>query len=454
MTMKKNLRKSIIGNDLPVNSAWVYSEIRQKLQPPIIASATLSEDLFLIKWLEEGEKDPEFISRYLESIREQQGGVICFLASEKTRTYYNTIGNFPLSANDPDAKWYFDFIKNKEQRSINSSLNVDMNNMPTVFINYRILNEEDETLGVTGIGLNLSIIPELLSQYGKDFDRDIYFVNSEGTVIARSSNAIINADSIFDVINLRDHLESILSVESSIHEFKINDEPCFMYSKYLPELDWWLLSVQRESATLSKMNQMIYSVIAINVVTILLTLILVFLSINYFQKRLKSMATTDPLTGILNRQIFEAALEKAILQYKRKKSSISLLLIDIDFFKKINDSLGHLEGDQVLVQVAQTIQSNIRKSDELNRWGGEEFVVLAYDCDLSQGIGLAEKIRTCITNRNIARYPDGNTLTVSIGVSEIMENENRDSLIQRADSALYTAKSEGRNCVRFNVSVN
>ncbi|MBI9103930.1 MAG: hypothetical protein JEY99_16050 [Spirochaetales bacterium] len=133
--MKKNIRKSIMENELPVHSAWVYSEIKQELQPPIIASSTLAEDLFLKKWMEEGEKEPELISRYLESVRTQHGGMTCFLVSEKTRTYYNMIGGFPITEDDADAQWYFDFIKNNEKSSISTSLNVDMDNMPTVFIN-------------------------------------------------------------------------------------------------------------------------------------------------------------------------------------------------------------------------------------------------------------------------------------------------------------------------------
>ncbi|MBM9518921.1 GGDEF domain-containing protein [Desulforhopalus vacuolatus] len=452
VTMKKNIKKSIIENDLPVHSALVYSEIKQELQPPIIASATLADNFFLKKWLKEGEKDPEFINRYLESIRKQYGGMTCFLVSEKTKTYYNMQGAFPIAENDVDAQWYFDFRNEGKQRSINCSINVDMDNMPTAFINYRILSKDGETLGVSGIGLRLSTIPKLLSRYSKDLERDIYFASSEGKIIARSSDAIIKSESLSGVVNLRDSLEKILSDENSIYEFSIGNEPFIMQSMYLPELGWWLINIQRESITLNKMNRMIYSVIAINIVTILLTLLLVFFSVNIFQKRLKSMAMTDALTGISNRQIFELSLKKAFIQYKRRKLPFSLLIIDIDFFKKINDSLGHLEGDQVLIKTVETIKNNIRKSDEFSRWGGEEFIVLASDCNHSQAIDLAEKIRSSIEDSNIARYPDGSVLTISIGVSEIKENDNSSSLIQRADYALYTAKEMGRNCVIFSSS--
>ena len=452
VTMKKNIKKSIIENDLPVHSAWVYSEIKQEMQPPIIASATLADDFFLKKWLAEGEKNPEFITRYLESIRKQYGGITCFLVSEKTRTYYNMQGAFPMAEDNVDAQWYFDFYNEGKQRSISSSINVDMDNMPTVFINYRILSEGGETLGVSGIGLRLSTIPRLLSRYSKDFERDIYFANSEGKIIARSSDAIIKADSLSGVVNRRDSLEAILTDENSIYEFSLDDEPFIMQTMYLPELDWWLINIQRESVTLNKMNRMIYSIITINIITILLTLLLVFLSVSIFQKRLKSMAMVDALTGICNRQVFEISLEKALFQYKRKKSPFSLLMIDIDFFKSINDFHGHLVGDQVLIKTVETIKDNVRKSDNFSRWGGEEFIVLAFDCNHSQAIELAEKIRSSIECNKIARYPDGSALTISIGVSEIKENDNHSSLIQRADDALYKAKTMGRNCVIFSGS--
>jgi diguanylate cyclase (GGDEF)-like protein len=448
MTMRNNLRDSIIENDLPIRSSWIYSQIKLEIQPSILASASMANDMFLKKWIAEGEKDPAFLIKYLESIRDLHNGMTCFLVSEKSRTYYNMNGAYPIMEGDEDAEWYFSFLKSNRKSIINTSVNVDMDNLPTVFINYRIMSDEAETLGLSGIGIDLHTIPKLLSQYSEDFNRDIYFTNSFGDIIARSSDASIKADNIIDVPALKDHINNILEKENGIFELEISNEPQIMHSMYVPELDWWLLSVQRESVALDLMYRLIFSVMTINIVAIILTLLSVSLSVKHFQKRLQDMATLDSLTGVSNRQIFEYSLRQVFVNNRRKHITLSLLIIDIDFFKKINDSYGHIEGDQALIKTVQQIQNCIRKSDEISRWGGEEFVVLAYDCNLSQGLELSEKIRLSIIEASIAQYPNGEDLSVSIGLSVLQERDNIKSLFNRADSALYTAKSEGRNCVR------
>lgn len=449
LRMRTMMKQSIIENELPLRSALIYSEIKRDLQPSIIASESLAKDLFIMDWLNRDEPDKAFIGRYLESIRNLYGGMTCFLVSEKSRTYYNMNGGFPILDDDEDARWYFDFLNSTDVFSINISVNVDMGNVPTAFINYRIMDDNGSTLGVAGLGLALDTIPAILTEYGQYFDRDIYFIDSGGTIIAKSADAGIEADSLREVSALGMHLDDILDGDNIIVEYKTADEVQILHSMYLPELDWLLVSVQRESDALQKMNRLILSIIAIHVAAILLTLLLISLSVRFFQKRLREMATKDALTGISNRQVFEYALRQAISLSKRKDSLLTVLLIDVDHFKKINDTHGHLEGDRVLIEVARCIQEHIRGSDDFCRWGGEEFVLLAYECNLFQGLELADKIRRAVETESIALYQDGEPLTVSIGVSEIRDLDTPESFIQRADAGLYLAKSEGRNCVRF-----
>ncbi|MBC2658456.1 diguanylate cyclase [Pseudomonas sp. MSSRFD41] len=164
---------------------------------------------------------------------------------------------------------------------------------------------------------------------------------------------------------------------------------------------------------------------------------------------LKSMALKDGLTGIPNRRHFDLFLETEINQRKRKNNDISLIIIDIDFFKLYNDHYGHVQGDECLKSVALIIQNNVNRSGDLAaRYGGEEFTIVLTNTDYIGAFLLAEKIRIELEKINIEhiKSPLG-VVTISIGISALSEGElgTPKSLIDTADKALYIAKTNGKN---------
>lgn len=165
------------------------------------------------------------------------------------------------------------------------------------------------------------------------------------------------------------------------------------------------------------------------------------------QQRLRAelsrLATTDPLTGLFNRRVLNERLESEIRRAQRSSASLSLLALDLDHFKQVNDSLGHDAGDHALTALARVLGSQTRAGiDSPARTGGEEFVALLPDTDLAGAIHLAERIRDAVRR-------DPNLLTtVSIGVAQWDPGEGSGSLLSAADRALYSAKSAGRDCVR------
>lgn len=161
--------------------------------------------------------------------------------------------------------------------------------------------------------------------------------------------------------------------------------------------------------------------------------------------KLNQLATQDPLTQVANRFQFDKALEHAISISQRYGRTFSILLIDIDFFKEINDTYGHLIGDEVLKTLAHTLVNGIRKSDVIARWGGEEFVILLPDSELSSALKLAEALRAKIAGSNFS--PVQKSITCSIGVARWNESETADELLKRVDEKLYRAKESGRNKV-------
>lgn len=158
---------------------------------------------------------------------------------------------------------------------------------------------------------------------------------------------------------------------------------------------------------------------------------------------LEKQANTDPLTGIFNRRKFMQVASHELNRFKRHKHMFAILMLDIDDFKNVNDNFGHDAGDKVIKKVAKLIQEETRDSDCFARWGGEEFIIMLPESDLSGRCILAEKVINLI---NCYQFDHAERVTVSIGVtSSIESDDNIDEIIKRADHALYEAKDSGKN---------
>ena len=170
----------------------------------------------------------------------------------------------------------------------------------------------------------------------------------------------------------------------------------------------------------------------------------IFSNYNKTNKKLALLASIDPLTSSGNRRALDLQLEKILADQKRESSKVSLLLLDLDHFKKINDNYGHANGDIVLVELVELIQKHTRSLDDLYRYGGEEFIILPLKVDLLEAKQIAEKLRAIIEKSTFA---DKISATVSIGVAQYRSGETAEAWISRADAALYVAKDSGRNRV-------
>jgi diguanylate cyclase (GGDEF)-like protein len=164
------------------------------------------------------------------------------------------------------------------------------------------------------------------------------------------------------------------------------------------------------------------------------------------EQKLRTISETDPLTGCWNRRYFYQAIEAEKKRASRNSSQISLMIIDIDHFKMINDQWGHQAGDQILSEIVLRINNHLRNSDSLIRWGGEEFIVLMPDTCEDEAYSVAEKLRKQIQNNC---FSDDIQVTVSIGYAQWdFDNEYCKEVVAAIDTALYMAKNDGRNCVK------
>ncbi|SEA39911.1 diguanylate cyclase (GGDEF) domain-containing protein [Desulfuromusa kysingii] len=164
---------------------------------------------------------------------------------------------------------------------------------------------------------------------------------------------------------------------------------------------------------------------------------------------LSDLVKTDPLTGIGNYRSFIQALEQEIERTLRSGQPTSLVMLDIDFFKKVNDQWGHEVGNQALIHLTTLLQKTVRKLDIPCRYGGEEFAIILPDTTLTASIPVAERIRQVIENTPLDVAGKSLKLTVSLGIATYREQENISvaELVKQADEYLYQAKENGRNCV-------
>lgn len=160
---------------------------------------------------------------------------------------------------------------------------------------------------------------------------------------------------------------------------------------------------------------------------------------------LQLMSSTDDLTGLMNRREMNKRAPELINQAKRYRHTIALLMIDIDHFKKVNDSFGHLEGDRVLKKFGQRLQNFGRQTDLIARFGGEEFIMLLPDTDVSDVNLFAERLHKLVSEIEVNNTP----ITISIGVTMGDGDQNLDELTKQADDVLYQAKNNGRNRTEF-----
>lgn len=162
-------------------------------------------------------------------------------------------------------------------------------------------------------------------------------------------------------------------------------------------------------------------------------------------KELEILSITDKLTGTFNRIKLDQSIENALLRANEFNEPFGIIIIDIDHFKKVNDTFGHQVGDAVLISFASILKESVRKTDIVGRWGGEEFIVICFGATLSNTFALAQKLKEKIEK---FKFDTVGQKTASFGVASYQKKENIESIIKRADEALYKAKQEGRNRVK------
>lgn len=253
---------------------------------------------------------------------------------------------------------------------------------------------------------------------------------------------IKNNDFIFKLIIIDYHMEGLNGLELS-REIRSKNEDVIIIAttgKHSIELEYKFMKVGSDDYLKKPFTKEEFNIRIVNNMRRLEQLE----ELKKYTKKCEQLSITDGLTGIYNRKFMDTQLTHEIKRANRYKNDFCLILMDIDHFKEINDKHGHLFGDKVLIRCVSTLSQNIRSSDFLGRWGGEEFLILCPNLTLEDSFKVAEKLRSEISQIN---FHTDFQVTSSFGVAQYIDSDNSDQLINRVDKALYLAKDNGRNRV-------
>lgn len=443
------VRQDIAESSLPLTSDNIYSEIQRDLLTPVLISSLMAHDTYLRDWATGGEKDIAPVKRYLAEIKRKYSTVTSFFVSEKTRTYYHAGGILKKVEKDSWRDvWYFRLRDMKAPYEINVDPDMANKDTMTIFINYRMLDDAGAFLGAVGVGLTVSAVRQRIAEYHKRYNRQIYFVDPNGKVMLAAAEGNPQPGSnIHDKTVPQKIASEALSNEKGSFQFERDKMTVLLNTRFIPELGWTLFVEQDETSATGDIRRALFVNLGLCLVVTLIVVAVTAWTINAYQSQIEAMAITDKLTGALNRHGFEAVFAQAIRESERDKKPLSVLLLDADHFKQVNDRHGHLAGDTVLRALSDAARSALRSSDVFCRWGGEEFLVLLKDCTVDAasklGTAVCERVRETTTECG----GEAVKITVSVGVAQYRPGETSVTLVNRVDQALFDAKRAGRNRV-------
>lgn len=444
---KSAIRHSIIHNELPLTTDNIYSEIQKDLVRPVFISSMMASDTFLRDWVLHGEQQPALVEKYLADVKTRSNAFTSFLVVDHSLNYYYGNGDRKrLDPNNPEDEWYF----RTRQLSLPYELNVDQDQRLTsnliVFVNYRMFDYQGRYMGTTGVGITVQDVQQLLNRYQSRYHRSVYFVDEQGKVVL-SGDAQRPAGMSLQQMGLT-RLQSQLNHNTNLSTEYVQDGHTYLLNiRYIPELKWFVVVEKSEADATTEIRQTLYLNLVLCALVTLLVLLLTHAAIRRYQHKITALSRLDHLTGLANRAAFDELMPRLLVEQRRSNIPVSMLMCDIDFFKKINDQYGHLAGDAALQCVARVLRERVRRHDVVVRWGGEEFLLLLKNCNQSDAMRMAELIRQAMSEQMVQYQQHPFVVTVSIGVATRLYNEDLEAWLSRADGYLYEAKRLGRNQV-------
>ncbi|MEM8594773.1 MAG: sensor domain-containing diguanylate cyclase, partial [Pseudomonadota bacterium] len=418
-------------------------DIQKTLIHPIVLSSAMANDTFLIDWIPNNlPNQPAKMQEYLRNVTEKFNLKSAFFISDKTKHYYRENGVLgTLSDTNPEDEWYFKLKQSTRPYLIDIGPDTMKDGTINIFVDHKVIDRNGNIIGAIGVGVSLDSVIKTIEQHEKESGRRIYFINQDGEIALKSKHHQ-------KINNNRSQLapyQKALSNEQARFSIKTNNRIFDVSTIKLDELNWHLIIEKDDTYTLFSVWESLSRNVILSILLGYLMLIVAYTLWKKYQTELERMATHDALTGCISRYALYQYFQQIPNKKKERTPSNSVLLIDIDYFKLINDQYGHLVGDQVLIEFTKTINTLLRPNDVLCRWGGEEFLLVLSACDLDSAITIAKNVIRTIRHNVYQIDKHCINITVSIGIARHRDGESVTQLIKRCDTLLYSAKHNGRD---------
>lgn len=425
----------------------LFSLINSEIIRPLTVSQYMASDPFLLDYIEQDKIDKDVIFDYITSVS-NQFNTLSFIAIEKHLLLIDS-NNKTTNLTGKEAEWYH------RLKAIDKTEFTDFGDAenPHLFFDVKMFNKQRDFIGFIGLAIDLDHFATKFAKFKKDYGFELYFVDNNNDVTL-SSEQIMKTKSHHrkDVVtkiselpwyqqyqNKDDDNNSQYFFDSSRNDLIISQMP-------LKELNWRVFIVAppitEQSVYWQLFTQNLFVLLAVS-----LALYCLFtLCINNFRSDLVKDSETDYLTQLPNRSFIH--WKYSLLN--EKHAHVSVVIADIDNFKALNDTYGHLFGDEVLKVISKELSENLRSIDLVGRWGGEEFILILPDTNAKQAQEIINRIRKSIATIPFKSSPTKKdfNVTVSFGISESHLNGIvLEEILAKADQALYSAKTSGKNKV-------
>lgn len=422
--------------------APVFSLINEELMQPLHVSLTLAHSQRMKELMDTSEIDEPAMVDFLMSL-EKNLGLSFFAASEKAHKQYYSDGR-TLALTEGKVEWYFELKKSDNKFFAALGQKDDIH----LYIDVKIYNDQGEFLGFVGIGKSLHQFWSKFKQHKSIFGYELMFVNNKHEIILSSDEGLLaNKEKLVHLEDLswygqvKKQVTKQQSLDSSL--IKIANEEFLISEIYIETLDWTLFLLSPLKGRKADITETFMVNVALLLILIVFLFIIGHYLIKYFADNIEETLHQDALTGLVNRHGVEQGYEKI----SHDDKAFSLIMVDIDHFKKINDSYGHNAGDLIIQNVSQLLQDSVRELDIVGRWGGEEFILLLPGANLSLAQAIAERMRIRLAAMKINHVEHQLSVTASFGVTFSQKSIDLKKVVAVADKALYQAKQQGRNKV-------
>ena len=444
----QELAEKHLENIVSLADIDISKHIENSMSKPVMVSKTMANDEFLKKWLvqeSENAGNDAFLDQlysYLKAYQTKYDYTSVFCVSANTGHYYYQDGlNKTISSTDEHDIWYYNFVNSGKEYDLEIDTNEANQDIITVFVNFRVLGENGSLLGIIGVGLQVSFIEDTIRSYEEDYDLSVYIINAGGakTSFADDTDIFVSEDDLAVRTGITDHIVMNKSDASQMQWFTSDNARKCLITKYDDTLGWYVILEKDTQSISSTFQERIRSNIIFMLISLAVCITVTTTVFVNYNQRVVAMENTDELTGLRNRKLFSKQYPAFIRKHRDRKQTIFML--DIDHFKAMNDTYGHMFGNAVLAMVGENLRKAVAGYGMAARWGGDEFLgILAVETQEAERI-LIRLMDALRNGEQDGRYH----VTVSIGIAEVSGKLSTEQLLKKVDDALYCSKQGGRD---------